>query len=176
MSLWHPTFGLRQIFGPLATLASRACSALALAGKAGDKMDIIIEMRPESGYLHASATGEFSLEEAKRTFLEMLEAVARHQVMKVLFDGRRLTGDPDTLERFYYGKYAADAVLQFKDRGVSPATQFAYVLKEPVLDPQRFGETVAVNRGMLVKTFDNLEDALGSLGIAPATRRGGGDG
>ncbi|HET7393338.1 MAG TPA: hypothetical protein VFK25_06080 [Candidatus Binatia bacterium] len=139
-------------------------------------MDIIIEMRPESGYLHASATGEFSLEEAKRTFLEMLEAVARHQVMKVLFDGRRLTGDPDTLERFYYGKYAADAVLQFKDRGVSPATQFAYVLKEPVLDPERFGETVAVNRGMLVKTFDNLEDALGSLGIAPANRRGGGDG
>ena len=139
-------------------------------------MDIIIEMRPESGYLHASATGEFSLEEAKRTFLEMLEAVARHQVMKVLFDGRRLTGDPDTLERFYYGKYAADAVLQFKDRGVSPATQFAYVLKEPVLDPQRFGETVAVNRGMLVKTFDNLEDALGSLGIAPANRRDGGNG
>ena len=139
-------------------------------------MDIIIEMRPESGYLHARATGEFSLEEAKRTFLEMLEAVARHQVMKVLFDGRRLTGDPDTLERFYYGKYAADAVLQFKDRGVSPATQFAYVLKEPVLDPQRFGETVAVNRGMLVKTFDNLEDALGSLGIAPANRRDGGNG
>lgn len=120
--------------------------------------------------------GEFSLEEAKRTFLELLEAVARHQVKKVLFDGRRLTGDPDTLERFYYGKFAADAVLQFKDRGVSPATQFAYVLKEPVLDPQRFGETVAVNRGMLVKTFDNLEDALGWLGIAPANKRDGGNG
>jgi len=120
--------------------------------------------------------GEFSLEEAKRTFLELLEAVARHQVKKVLFDGRRLTGDPDTLERFYYGKFAADAVLQFKDRGVSPSTQFAYVLKEPVLDPQRFGETVAVNRGMLVKTFDNLEDALGWLGIAPANKPDGGDG
>lgn len=176
MSLWHPTFGLRQIFGPLATLASRACSALALAGKARDKMDIIIEIRSESGCLHGNAMGEFSLEEAKRTFLEFLEAVARHQVKKVLFDGRRLTGDPDTLERFYYGKFAADAVLQFKDRGVSPATQFAYVLKEPVLDPQRFGETVAVNRGMLVKTFDNLEDALGWLGIAPANKRDGGDG
>ena len=74
----------------------------------------------------------------KRTFLEMPEAVARHQVKKVLFDGRRLTGDPGTLERFYYGKFAADAVLEFKDRGVAPATQFAYVLKEPVLDPRRF--------------------------------------
>ncbi|HUC99651.1 MAG TPA: hypothetical protein VMR88_14275 [Candidatus Polarisedimenticolaceae bacterium] len=106
----------------------------------------------------------------------MPEAVARYQVKKVLFDGRRLTGDPDTLERFYYGKFAADAVLQFKDRGVSPATQFAYVLKEPVLDAQRFGETVAVNRGMLVKTFDNLEDALGWLGISQANKRDGDDG
>jgi hypothetical protein len=139
-------------------------------------MDIIIDIRRESGCLHGSAMGEFSLEEAKRTFLEMLEAVARHQVKKVLFDGRRLTGDPDILERFYYGKFAADAVLQFKDRGVSPATQFAYVLKEPVLDAQRFGETVAVNRGMLVKTFDNLEDALGWLGIALANKRDAGAG
>ena len=175
VSLWHPTFGLRQIFGPVATLARRACSALSVAGKAGDKMDIIIEMRPESGCLHASAMGEFSLAEAKRTFLEMLEAVARHQVKKVLFDGRRLTGDPETLERFYYGKFAADAVLQFGGRGVAPAIQFAYVLKEPVLDPERFGETVAVNRGMLVKTFDNLEDALGWLGITLANRRDGDD-
>ena len=116
------------------------------------------------------------MEEAKRTFLEMLEAVARHQAMKVLFDGRRLTGDPDTLERFYYGKFAADAVSQFTDRGVSPATQFAYVLKEPVLDPERCGETVAVNRGMLFKTFDNLEDALGWLELTPANKRDGDDG
>ena len=115
--------------------------------------------------------GEFSLPEAKRTFLEMLEAVARHQIRKVLFDGRRLTGDPQTIERFYYGAFAADAVLQFKDRGVSPATQFAYVLQAPVLDPQRFGETVAVNRGMFVQAFDNLDDALRWLGIAPANQR-----
>jgi hypothetical protein len=139
-------------------------------------MDIILEVRPESGCLTVGAMGEFSLQEAKRTFLEMLEAVARHQIRKVLFDGRRLTGDPQTIERFYYGEFAADSVLQFKDRGVSPATKFAYILQEPVLDPQRFGETVAVNRGMLVKAFDDLEDALGWLGLAPANKPDAGDG
>jgi hypothetical protein len=36
-----------------------------------------------------------------------------------------------------------------------------------MLDPARFGETVAVNRGMLVRTFENPEDALGWLDIAP---------
>ena len=139
-------------------------------------MDMLLEIRPESGFLEVSAMGKFSLEEAKRTFLEMLEAVARYKVEKVLFDGRRLTGDPKIMERFYYGEFAADSVFKFRDRGVSPATKFAYVLKEPVLDPRRFGETVAVNRGMYVKAFDNLEEALGWLGIAPPNKPDAGDG
>jgi len=111
--------------------------------------------------------GKFSLIEAKRTFLEMLEAVALHKTKKVLFDGRELAGKPETMERFYYGEFAANTVAGFADRGVSPATQFAYVLKEPVLDPRRFGETVASNRGMLVKAFDSPEDAREWLGLTP---------
>jgi hypothetical protein len=133
-------------------------------------LDIILESAPNQGFLNVAAVGEFSLQEAERTFLEMLEAVARYKVEKVLFDGRRLTGAPDTMERFYYGEFAADSVFKFRDRGISTATKFAYVLKEPVLDPRRFGETVAVNRGMYVKTFDNLEDAVGWLAIAPPNK------
>jgi hypothetical protein len=37
--------------------------------------------------------------------------------------------------------------------------RFAYVLEKPVLDPERLGETVARNRGMDVKAFDNIEEA-----------------
>ncbi|MGO9246780.1 MAG: hypothetical protein ACLP0A_05575 [Verrucomicrobiia bacterium] len=133
-------------------------------------MSMNIETCPELDFLRVNATGNFSLEEAKRTFLEMLEAVGRHKAEKVLFDGRRLTGEPNTMERFYYGEFAAQAVRRFADRGVSPATHFAYVLEEPVLDPRRFGETVARNRGLFVKAFDNLEDALGWLEIAPADK------
>src|SRR5262245_36109905 len=62
-----------------------------------------------------------------------------------------------------------------ENAGVSRAAQFAYVLQAPVLDPQRLGEIVAVNRGMWVKAFDNLADALGWLGCAPATKPGAGD-
>ena len=53
-----------------------------------------------------------------------------------------------------------DEVAQYRKRGMSAATRFAYVLKEPVLDPDRFGETVAVNRWMRLKVFDNLKEAL----------------
>ena len=139
-------------------------------------MSMVIETIAESGYLRVGAMGEFSLDEAKRTFLEVLEAVAQHKVKKVLFDGRRLTGEPYTMERFYYGEFVAQAVWRFVDRGVSPATKFAYVLEEPVLDPQKFGETVAVNRGMFVKTFDNVDGALGWLGMASANKPDAGDG
>ena len=40
------------------------------------------------------------------------------------------------------------------------APRFAYVMHEPLRDPTRLGETVAVNRGMNVKTFETPEDAI----------------
>lgn len=123
-------------------------------------MGIALAIVDEPEWLRADVTGEFSLEEAERSFLEILEAVALHRAEKVLFDGRELTGEPATIHRFLYGAFVADAVLKcISVRSVPRTLRFAYVLKEPVLDPQKFGETVAVNRGMWVRTFDNLEDA-----------------
>ena len=147
-----------------------------MAGKTGDHMSMRLAIRPESGLLNVDAMGTFSLKEAKRAFVEMLEAVARHNTKKVFFDGRKLVGKPETMERFYYGEFAAQTIKDFAQRGVSPSTQFAYVLKEPILDPTRFGETVAVNRGMLVKEFDSPEDALRWLGIPQVTKADAGDG
>ena len=43
-----------------------------------------LEMRAEGGVLWAVATGRFTLESGRRTFVEMLEAVASHGVAKVL--------------------------------------------------------------------------------------------
>ena len=140
-------------------------------------MSMKLKVCPETGFLKVEAVGEFSLGEAKRTFLEMLEAVARLKVRKVLFDGRGLVGEPKTMERFFYGEFVARAVAEFEDRGMlSRFTQFGYVLEEPVRDKRRFAETVAVNRGMFVKTFDNLQDALGWLKILPVDKPDAGDG
>jgi len=145
-----------------------------LAGEVGDKMGITLKITAEAGFLRVEATGDFSLEDAKRNFVEVLEAVARYKVEKVLLDGRGLAGDPETMDRFFYGKFAAQTVAEFRARGLSCYPQFAYVLKIPVRDPQRFGETVAVNRGMFVKTFEDLSAALEWLGIAPANSDAGG--
>ena len=128
-------------------------------------MSIRQELHFESGLLKVEASGEFSLEEAKRAFLEMLEAVARYRADKILFDGRNLKGEPAHIERFFYGYFAATETLNLVAKCRIPrAPLFAYVMHEPLRDPRRYGETVAVNRGMNVKTFETLEEASKWLG------------
>jgi hypothetical protein len=132
-----------------------------------NNMGMTLTMNAEPGFLHVAAAGEFSLDEAKRTFTEMLGAAVRHKSEKVLFDGRQLTGEPAAIERFFYGEFAALAVAMSPEFRTSRVPRFAYVLEVPVLDPRRFGETVATNRGMAVKVFDNLEEARRWLGLEP---------
>ncbi len=130
---------------------------------------MIVRTAPRGRVLNVVATGEVSLDDALKTFLEVVSAVAENKSEKILFDGRTIKGDPSIIERFYYGEFAADAVISYingADRAdLDP--QFAYVLREPVLDPLRLGETVAANRGMNVKAFDNMEDATEWLGLSP---------
>lgn len=121
-------------------------------------------MHFESGLLKVDATGEFSLEEAKRAFLEMLRAVAQYQAERVLFDARNLQGKPEHIERFFYGYFAATETNRLIAEHPMPcAPRFAYVMNEPLRDPRRYGETVARNRGMTVKTFETPEEAFNWL-------------
>ena len=130
-------------------------------------------MHFDSGLLHVDATGEFSLEEAKRNFLELLGAVARHRATKVLLDGRTVKGKPEDMERFYYGEFAAKETMRLvKEHGIAPS--FAYVLHDPLRDPRRFGENVAVNRGMNLKIFQSPTDALEWLEHTPKKSEAGG--
>ena len=116
-------------------------------------------MHFESGLLNVDASGEFSLEDAKQAFLELLEAVAQHKAQRILFDARKVTGKPKDMERFYYGEFVAGETHKIVVKH-EIVPQFAYVLHEPLRDRTRLGETVAVNRGMNVKTFETPEDAI----------------
>ncbi len=102
--------------------------------------------------------GPFTLETSKQTFAQLIEEVIEHRIGKVLFDGRSVTRELTTMDRYEYGEFCAEQILKLASyHSLSP--MFAYVLMEPVLDPGHFGETVAVNRGMRVKAFNNLSDA-----------------
>jgi hypothetical protein len=123
-----------------------------------------IVLIPQSGVLHAILSGRFSITEARRTFLEVIDVVEQSKFEFVFFDGHEILGNPTTIDRFYYGEFVANAVEELIQRGSLPKKpRFAYLLFEPVLDPLRLGETSAVKRGMDVKAFDNREEALSWL-------------
>ena len=124
---------------------------------------MLIKVTAEPRFLRVVASGDFTMSEAERTFREVIDAVAIHKTDKVLFDGREVIGEPTIMQRFFYSNFAARTVARYAAESGKPAPQFAYVLEEPVLDPNRFGEKVARNRGMNMKVFDNLADAFSWL-------------
>jgi len=121
---------------------------------------MVLTTTPQSGYLLATAEGPFSLEDAQKQFLQLLDQIEQQGNDKVLFDGRKVTGEPTALERYLYGEFAAMAAAGMIIPQIIPAQRFAYVLNRPVLDPRRLGEITARNRAMDVKAFENVDDAL----------------
>jgi hypothetical protein len=124
-----------------------------------------LKMTKEPGVLVVTASGTFSLAEAEQDFFKVLAEMAQHRICKLLFDGRGVGGDPLLIERFLYGEFAARTVADYCARKECPSTPcFAYVLHCPLRDPTCFGETTALNRGMLVKTFVDMDEGREWLG------------
>ncbi len=133
---------------------------LILPADAANISRMMLETEREPTYLRAIAKGEFDYRQAERQFMDLLDSMIQHAAARVLFDGRQVTGDVDLLERYFYGDFVSRVSTLLPAHAVPQAPKFAYVLEHPVLDPNRFGETVARNRGMSVRAFDNIDDAL----------------
>jgi hypothetical protein len=131
-------------------------------------MEMSVSITNEPDFLLARATGRFSIESAKRTFLEICDAIVRYQSEKVLFDGTDLSGEPKIADRFDYGQFVAEETRKLESRGLGLRPRFAYVLLPPVFDPRKLGEIVAQNRGMNVNTFARREDAVAWLTRSPS--------
>ena len=120
-------------------------------------MDMDLDINMEKEFLRVRVFGVFELRRANECFTRMLEAVAQHGAKKVFIDCRDLTGTLSTMDRYEHAVYAERELSRI---GVSRSTRFGFVAKPPVLDNERFGQTVARNRGINVKSTDNMEEAL----------------
>jgi hypothetical protein len=114
------------------------------------------EIETGNGFLDVQITGRVDMTQA----LDELAAIRRTAdgkgFRKVLVDCTGLFGEIRVKERFEYASRVAETL-----RGL----RVAYVLNETLLDPKRFGETVAVNRGTSLKAWNNRAQALGWLGV-----------
>ena len=118
----------------------------------------IKRVQVEGSIFHAVVVGKFELRLAQTQFINLLDEAVHNGATKVLIDGRQLTGSPTAFERFLYGTFAATATLEILHQQ-HISLKFAYVIHKPLRDSDRFGETVAVNRGMNVKTFEDKNAA-----------------
>lgn len=130
-------------------------------------MGLSLRIEPRDTYLYVVLTGAFSLPEAKTLSLRILDACVEHRITKVLVDVHAVSGPISVMERFDYAEFLSQKHLEYVARKLPPA-RFAYVGTEPIIDPGRFGETVAVNRGMAIRATTDLREALRWLGVESA--------
>ncbi len=123
-------------------------------------MSIEVAVVVEDEYLCLRCTGLCSPAEVKMLISRTVDAVLEHRKSRVLIDANGVTGDLSTMERFDCSVFLAEEINL---RALGKLAKITVVAKEPPLDPQRFGETVAVNRGVNVKAFTVLDEAIAWL-------------
>ena len=124
-----------------------------------------LEVRP--GYLSLVCAGELTQESFAEVYEKALAAAQAHGVKAVLLDGRAVTARPQSiLERFNMGHGAAELQRKYSLRCF-----VAIVAHPPVADPQKFGETVATNRGILGGVYFDIDEALAAIAERLDTKR-----
>lgn len=105
----------------------------------------------KEAYVLVEFSGTFSVEAGKRCVDRMDAACEEYDRSKVLLDCRGLTGNMDIFDRFKVTEYGTSQHRHFR--------RLALLALEEMVLPDRFIENVAVNRGMDLKIFTELDEA-----------------
>ncbi len=104
------------------------------------------------GYVEVVLKGPYTTAEFPWAYDQVVRAVEKRPAPRVLLNLLAIEGTPTLLERFLFGQTASLTL---------PRTlKLAAVATEPLLDPQRFGEQVAQNRGAWVRAFGTVAEAV----------------
>ena len=119
-------------------------------------MTIEIQAEKKARYLHIRCRGEYRPAALLDVYKEAFRMAEREGMPGVLIDIRDLGGDPPTLmERFEQSNQVAEMQVNSGKR-----IGIVIVGREPMIDPERFGETVALNRGATGGVFTDLNAAV----------------
>lgn len=125
--------------------------------RSGVSTDIRCEIKEQCLYLEVH--GIYSLDAALEVFEYALEMAKQEKLRGVLIDTRKVVAvSPSVVECYEMGKRIAQ--LQSTRGG---RVRLAVVGTEAILEVQRFGEVVALNRGALIKVSTDFEVAIAWL-------------
>ena len=118
----------------------------------------------KNNFLSVTVSGHFSLSEAKIMYADALEYLLKNNISKLFFDAFRVKGVVTTMDRYYFGEFAAFESLKYIGKGLKKIT-VSICGEEPIIDPRRFGEIVARNRGLNLKVTTDKNESLQFLGV-----------
>ena len=109
-------------------------------------------------------TGEIPLEKSVNRVTEAIEFARTHGIRNLLVDSTGLTGfkSPSVHERYFFVRKWAAA-----SRGL---VRIAMVARPEMIDPEKFGVTVAQNAGLSGDVFLSMEDAWAWIKGGDASR------
>jgi hypothetical protein len=117
-------------------------------------MPTTLSISGDATYILATITGMFTLPLARALLDDLVRLVASTQATKVLVDARQQAAPLDMMEAYEIGNALTQKPLR--------AITFAVVIPVPLTE-YHFLETVAVNRGVNVRYFDDYDQALAWL-------------
>ena len=102
-------------------------------------------------------TGQVSVDQMAQLVASAIARAREQHIGKLLVDTRGLTGfeSPSIIARYYFIRKWAEAS--------GHRVQLALVARPEMIDPQRFGVTVAVNIGFIGNVFASEDEALAWL-------------
>ena len=106
----------------------------------------------KDAYIRFDFTGDFSEATGKQCIDAMVEASSQLKHSRALLDCREMTGEIQIIESFMVAQYGVKMI------GVLSKT--ALVGREDQMFPDNFVENVAVNRGVNLKLFTDVEEAI----------------
>ncbi len=121
-------------------------------------MSIEYQAELKSGYAQFTCHGNYGKQELLDLFDQALEYAAEKGLQAVLVDISDVSGAPDKAERLELGEHFADIQL-----GKETIVALAVMGKEPMIYPERFAETVALNRCAVGKVFTAMDEAISWL-------------
>ena len=125
---------------------------------------IRFEIEPRGAYLYAAISGEFELSSALESYRAMLQAAARYRQPKMLLDCTRVTGEMTMSDRLAFGGFMADEQNRMHAQ-LPSAPQVAILAVPPIMDPGRFTQAVANNRGVRMRASESLQELLSWLQV-----------
>jgi hypothetical protein len=123
------------------------------------------KVEPKNGYLLMTCTGTYEPSAAGEFTDQIVEACKIHRPAKFLIDLRQVEGDMTTMNRFELSVLAAAKYFANILTGQISKCRYAIVGNHPLVDPHKFEETVATNRGINVRTFTELKNACNWLEV-----------